>query len=49
MNRSVRSTFNLLFGGSICFCAVRFIFVQVGFICTSFDLYLRGSIDFLQF
>jgi len=47
--RFIFEAFDLLFGGSIYFCAVRFIFVQVGFICTSFDLYLRGSIDFLQF
>ena len=39
----------LLFGESIYFCAVRFIFVQVGFICTSFDFYFRGSVDFLRF
>ena len=40
---------DLLFGGSIYFCAVRFIFGKVRFICTSFDLFLRGTIDFLRF
>jgi len=47
--RFIFEAFDLLFGGSIYFCAVPFKFVQVGFICTSFDLHLRGSIDFLRF
>ena len=41
--------FDLDVCGSIYFCTVRLIFVEVRFICMQFDLFLYGSIYFLLF
>ena len=41
--------FDLYVYGSIYFCTVGLIFVEVGFICMCFDLFLYGSIYFLLF
>ena len=41
--------FDLYVSGSIYFCTVGLIFVEVRFICMRFDLFLYGLIYFLLF